>query len=146
MALVVVVAGILMYRRRGQLSLPALILIPSLLVILVPQTSFLYYTALLLVPFAFMARPSHFAIPHVTFVQGIGGGITRFLGVITSILAVVTFVPLMIPSSLIPAMTVSPSVSFSVNLIGPVALALLLALLAALLVKGESAASIRNVA
>lgn len=132
MTLVTVLAGVLMYSRRGQLSLPALLLIPALLILLVPQTSFMYYASLLLVPFAFMLRPTDFSVPHTTLVAGTRSGMSKTLVAVTSALAVVAFVPFFIPSSLVRGLEVAPSVSLGAHMIGPVALLTLVSLLVAL--------------
>lgn len=141
MALIVLLAGLLMHRRRQQLSLPTLLLIPSLLILLVPQTSFIYYASLLLVPYAFMSRSSGFRVPHTTFILGLRSGIARTLLVITSVLAVVAFVPLFIPSSLVLGLEVVPSVSIGAQLIGPVALLTLVMILLALMWGDQPSAS-----
>ena len=123
--------GFLMFARRARLSLPIALLLPALLVLVIPQTSYLYYASLLLTPIAFAIRlpPSS----SDKLIYGLTVWRNRVLNGSIIGLALVSFVPIAIPLSLLVWQHSYVESNLSVHLIGPFAVWTLLVSLALLL-------------
>ena len=120
------------------MSFPMVLLIPAILVMVIPQTSFLYYSTLLLTPFAFIVRLGKQPKAPMSLLVGSRATLRRAMNGSAIALAVVALVPVALPLALLVWDEAYVGSNLSAHLLGPLAGLVLLVALVSLLVPQRS--------